>query len=119
MAAQLNHQFASNLTFNLNYTWSKAMDFNQYIGTGSPSNNELDPTNQQADYGLGSNDVRNRFVAHAVYTPQFNVTRPHEVPRQRLDHRPDLPGADRPARSQARWAEPSRARLAPVLSAPA
>jgi hypothetical protein len=74
MAAQLNHQLASNLMFNLNYTWAKAMDFNQYIGTGSPSNNELDPTNQHADYGIGSNDVRSRFVANAVYTPEFKVT---------------------------------------------
>ena len=73
LVAQLNHQLASNLTFKINYTWSKAMDFNQYIGTGSPSNNELDPTNQRADYGIGANDVRNRFVANAVYSPLFKV----------------------------------------------
>jgi outer membrane receptor protein involved in Fe transport len=74
LVAQLNQKMASNLMFSMNYTWSKAMDFNQYIGTGSPSNNELDPTDQRADYGIGANDVRNRFVANAVYSPQFNVT---------------------------------------------
>jgi outer membrane receptor protein involved in Fe transport len=76
LVAQLNHHFASNLAFNANYTWSKSMDFNQYIGTGSPSNNELDPTNQRADYGVGANDVRDRFVANAVYTPTFAVSGP-------------------------------------------
>ena len=44
------------------------------MGTGSPSNNQLDPSNQRADYGIGNNDVRNRFVANAVYEPSFGVT---------------------------------------------
>lgn len=71
MVAQLNHQIASNLTFNVNYTWSKSMDYSQYVGTGSPSNNQLDPTNQRADYGISANDVRNRLAANAVYSPVF------------------------------------------------
>ncbi len=58
----------------MNYTWSKSLDFNQYVGTGSPSNSPLDPANPKADYGLSSNDVRNRFVVNAVYTPSFRVS---------------------------------------------
>ncbi len=49
------------------------MDFSQYIGTGSPSNNQLDPTDQHADYGMSSNDVRHRFVTNIVYQPSFKV----------------------------------------------
>jgi outer membrane receptor protein involved in Fe transport len=74
LTAQLKHRLSANLLFDMNYTWSKAFDYNQYIGTGSPSNNELDPTNQQADYGLSANDVRDRFVVNAVYSPGFSVT---------------------------------------------
>jgi hypothetical protein len=74
LVAQLKHRLAANLLFDMNYTWSKSMDYSQYIGTGSPSNNELDPTNQGADYGIGANDVRDRFVANAVYSPTFAAT---------------------------------------------
>jgi outer membrane receptor protein involved in Fe transport len=74
MVAELKHNAASGLVFNMNYTWSKSMDFSQYVGTSSPSNNQLDPTNQRADYGISSNDVRHRVVANAVYSPHFSVS---------------------------------------------
>ncbi len=71
LAAQLDHKFTRNLQFDANYTWSKALDYNQYIGTGSPTNNPIDPLNPslRPEYGLSPNDVRDRFVANMVWTP--------------------------------------------------
>ncbi len=71
LAAQVDHKFTRNLQFNANYTWAKALDYNQYIGTGSPANNLVDPLNPnlRAEYGRSPNDVRDRFVANMVWTP--------------------------------------------------
>jgi outer membrane receptor protein involved in Fe transport len=74
MIAQLNHRSSGSLQYNINYTWAKAMDFNQYVGTGSPSNNVLNPANLRDDYGISANDVRERFTANAVYSPTFEGT---------------------------------------------
>ena len=70
MVAQLNHRSTRNLQFNVNYTWAKAMDYNQYIGTGSPANNVVEPaSNLRAEYGRSPNDVRDRFMANMVWSP--------------------------------------------------
>lgn len=69
--AQLKHTSSATLQYNLNYTWSMSMDYSQYVGTGSPSNNVLNPADQRADYGISANDVRDRFTANAVYSPVF------------------------------------------------
>jgi hypothetical protein len=66
--ATITHQFTRNFEFDAHYTWAKSMDFNQYVGTGSSSNNEVDTLNQRADYCLSANDVCDCFVANAVYT---------------------------------------------------
>jgi hypothetical protein len=53
LAAQIDHKFTCDLQFNANYTWAKALDYNQYIGTGSPANNLVDPLNPnlRTEYG--------------------------------------------------------------------
>ncbi|HEX6495278.1 MAG TPA: TonB-dependent receptor [Acidobacteriaceae bacterium] len=76
LAAQISHKFAREIQFDANYTWAKALDYNQYIGTGSPANNVVNPQNPnlRAEYGLSPNDVRNRFVANMVYSPTFQLS---------------------------------------------
>jgi hypothetical protein len=69
LAFQVNKRFSNNFSVLSNYTWSHALDFNPYIGTGIPGPTQLDPNDQSKDYGNSSLDVRNRFVGAAVYQP--------------------------------------------------
>lgn len=70
LAFQLNKRYSSGLSMLANYTWSHALDYNPYIGTGVPTFNVLDPTDLSKEYGNSSLDVRSRFVFAATYQPQ-------------------------------------------------
>ena len=72
LAVQLNRRFSQGFSLLTNYTWSHALDFNPYIGTGVPTYNIFDPTNLSDEYGNSSLDVRQRFVFAAVYQPDFH-----------------------------------------------
>ena len=55
--------------FDVNYTWSHALDFNQNQSTSPSTNNWWDPwSNPRANYGNSNYDVPNRFVAWALLT---------------------------------------------------
>ncbi|MGD0443049.1 MAG: carboxypeptidase regulatory-like domain-containing protein [Edaphobacter sp.] len=73
LAVQMNRRFSQGFSLLTNYTWSHALDFNPYIGTGVPTFNVFDPTNLRKEYGNSSLDVRQRFVFAAVYQPQFHT----------------------------------------------
>jgi hypothetical protein len=73
LAAQVNHRLNHGFSILSSYTWSHALDFNPYIGTGVPTFNVFDPTNLRKEYGNSSLDVRNRFVLAAVYAPNYNL----------------------------------------------
>ncbi len=70
LAFQLNKRYRNGFSLLSNYTWSHALDYNPYIGTGIPGPTQLDPNDQSKDYGNSSLDVRNRFVMAVVYQPQ-------------------------------------------------
>jgi len=56
-------------TFDANYTWSHALDFNQNESTSPSTNNWWDPNgNPRANYGNSNFNVPNRFVAWALLT---------------------------------------------------
>ena len=74
LAAQITHRLNHGFSVLSSYTWSHALDFNPYIGTGVPTFNVFDPTNLRKEYGNSSLDVRNRFVFAAVYAPDFHLT---------------------------------------------
>ncbi|MFT4113712.1 TonB-dependent receptor domain-containing protein [Silvibacterium sp.] len=53
--------------FDVNYTWSHALDFNQNESTSPSTNNWYDPwNNPRANYGNSTFNVPNRFVAWAL-----------------------------------------------------
>jgi outer membrane receptor protein involved in Fe transport len=55
--------------FDLNYTWSHALDYNQNQSTAPSTNNWWDPwANPKANYGNSNYNVPNRFVAWGLLT---------------------------------------------------
>jgi outer membrane receptor protein involved in Fe transport len=55
--------------FDMNYTWSHALDYNQNQSTSPSTNNWWDPwKNQQANYGNSNYNVPNRFIAWGLLT---------------------------------------------------
>jgi hypothetical protein len=76
MVAQLKHRASSNLQFDLNYTWSHAIDNNQNQSTFADSNDQYDPTDPNPTIGRGDSnfDVRSRFVGYAVYDFESHLT---------------------------------------------
>ena len=55
------------LSFDMNYTWSHALDYNQTSVTGFSSNNFFDPYgNARANYGNSYLNVRHRAVGWAI-----------------------------------------------------
>ncbi len=55
--------------FDMNYTWSHALDFNQNQSTSPSTNNWYDPwNNPRANYGNSNYNVPNRFVAWGLLT---------------------------------------------------
>jgi len=67
-----NHSMKS-IQFDVNYTWSHALDYNQNTTTTTSTTNWLDPyANAISNYGNGSYNVPNRIVAWGVYNlPKF------------------------------------------------
>ena len=56
------------LSFDINYTWSHALDYNQTSVTGFSSNNFFDPYgNARANYGNSYLNVRHRAVGWAIF----------------------------------------------------
>ena len=73
LAFQLNKKYSNGFSVLSNFTWSHALDFNPYIGTGIPGPSQLDPNDIHKDYGNSSLDVRRRFVLAFVYQPQTHL----------------------------------------------
>ncbi|ADW70864.1 TonB-dependent receptor [Granulicella tundricola] len=56
------------MSFDVNYTWSHALDYNQTSVTGFSSNNFFDPYgNARANYGNSYLNVRHRAVGWAIF----------------------------------------------------
>ena len=68
LAAQLNHRLTKGLKFQVNYTWSHALDYGGNNSTFSDTNDLLDPANRRGDYGNSNQNVPNRLVMYAIYT---------------------------------------------------
>jgi hypothetical protein len=71
--AQLNRRMTKGLQFQSSYTWSHALDSGQNATTFTPTSgtNVYDPYNTSLEYGTSNWDYRHRFVASAVWQPQF------------------------------------------------
>jgi outer membrane receptor protein involved in Fe transport len=76
LAFQVKHRFNQHVQFDVNYTWSHALDFaqNQYTNTTYWSG--LDPYNRRLDYSNSNFNVPNRFTLHGVFESPWKVEGP-------------------------------------------
>jgi len=65
---ELQNKSAKTIQFDLNYTWSHSLDYNQNATTTTTANNTYDPTgSQRPDYGNSAYNVPNRFAGYVLY----------------------------------------------------
>ncbi len=72
-AIQLNHNMSHHVQFGANYTWAHALDYGQNESTFSDTNDLVNPSCLQCEYGTSSFDVRQRFTLNAVLDAPWNV----------------------------------------------
>ena len=68
---QFNRRLTNGLQFQVNYTRSKATDSGQSSTTFTTANNVFNPFNIGAEAGRSNFDFPNKFVANAVWQPQW------------------------------------------------
>ena len=81
LVAQFQHRMSHNVSFNMNYTWSHALDFGENNNTAPNANALLDPANLRLDYGNSNQNVPNRLMMYAVITSPWHVHGPLEIGR--------------------------------------
>jgi hypothetical protein len=69
LVLQFNRRFTNGLQFQTNYTLARATDSGQISQTFTTSNASLNPFDRTLDEGTSNFDIRHRFVASAVYSP--------------------------------------------------
>jgi outer membrane receptor protein involved in Fe transport len=68
LVVEVMNRTLKSIQFDANYTWSHDLDFAQNNATGTAVNDWYDPfSNARVNYGNGSTNVPNRFVAYALY----------------------------------------------------
>ena len=68
-AVEIQNRSLKNIQFDVNYTWSHALDFSQNDSTAGNLDNWYDPySNPRANYGNSLYDTPNRLVAYLIYT---------------------------------------------------
>jgi len=64
---EITNRTYKRVTFDANYTWAHALDFNQNQSTNPTTNNWYDPyANSRANYGNSNFNITNRFVGWAL-----------------------------------------------------
>jgi hypothetical protein len=71
LVLQFNRRYTDGLQYQVNYTYSKANDNGQATGTFTNTNAPLSPYDYSLEAGPSNFDIRHRFVASAVWTPEF------------------------------------------------
>lgn len=71
LQASLTRRFANHLSWNLYYTWAKALSHTDEADIISPVALQ-NPFSLDADYGPASSDIRNRLTSNFVYQPLFS-----------------------------------------------
>jgi outer membrane receptor protein involved in Fe transport len=71
----INNRGFHGVTFDANYVWSHALDYNQNASSGTSTNTWENPyASARANYGTSAFNVGNRFVAYVLYTiPGMNT----------------------------------------------
>ena len=66
--AEIQNRSLRSLQFDVNYTWSHALDYNQNATTTNAANSAYDPNgSQRADYGNSNYNVPNRLAGYVLY----------------------------------------------------
>ena len=66
--AEVQNRSIHGLTFDANYTWSHALDFNQNASSTTSTETWLDPyAPARTNYGISQFNVGNRFVGYVLY----------------------------------------------------
>ncbi len=73
LAVTLEHRLTQGVQLSANYTWSKSLDYGTNQGTTSSVNSQTDPFTDKPDYGIGTNDIPQRFTANLIIQPQFKI----------------------------------------------
>lgn len=68
---QFNRRFTDGLQFQTSYTFAKSTDTNQNSSPFPQNNSPYNAFDRSYDAGPSNNDVRHKFVASAVYAPNF------------------------------------------------
>jgi hypothetical protein len=71
LVLQINRRFTKGLQFQASYTLSKATDTNQNSATFTQANSPYDILDGSYDVGTSNFDRRHKFVASAVWAPNF------------------------------------------------
>jgi len=73
LVLQANRRLTDGLQFQTNYTFSRAKDNGQSSVTFSSTNTPTDPYNLELDRGVANFNIPHRFVASAVWSPQWRA----------------------------------------------
>ncbi len=71
LALELNRRLTKGLQFQTSYTLSKAQDSGQLSATFTNTNDPFNVFDLSSERGTSNFDVRHKFVASAVYSPDF------------------------------------------------
>ncbi|CAN5496008.1 carboxypeptidase regulatory-like domain-containing protein [soil metagenome] len=71
LVLQLNRRFTKGLQFQMSYTFARSIDANQNSATFTQNNSPYDLNDRSYDIGPSNFDIRHKFVASAVYAPNF------------------------------------------------
>jgi hypothetical protein len=68
VVAELQNRSLHSIQFDVNYTWSHALDYSQNAQTNGTTNNQYDPYgSQRTDYGNSNYNVPNRVAGYVLY----------------------------------------------------
>ncbi len=74
LVVRLRRQIASGFSFDMNFTWSKAIDDGQVAGNNGTffgTNSPLNPYDIRSEYGLSDLDIRRRFITNFYWVTPF------------------------------------------------
>jgi hypothetical protein len=68
LVIEVQNRSLHSLQFDVNYTWSHALDYSQNASTAGNTDNWYDPySNPRANYGNSTWDIKDRLVGYALY----------------------------------------------------
>jgi len=84
---QMNRRLTNGLQFQTSYTLAKAVDTGQasQTFTSSDTGAPVNPFNPNLEYGTSNFEIRHRFVASAVWSPEFFKGNNHRLARALLN----------------------------------